>query len=207
MGEISGNISRVTDNYTVTLSADSDFDRKTIWRAITQEQALSTWLGRPSKSIMTGESFTLTYPNDADYSIIARVHDRRVPSSLVLSWKFNELPENFVRITLSKRPEGGTEIRLEVTGLRREDTAAAAATWHAQMEFLRNYLQGREVIGHALRFRRDELIPEYEQQMLDVGAPRRSRRELLDELEFEQSHVPPQDNEFRRVLHTHGHLA
>lgn len=124
-----------------------------------------------------------------------------------VSWKFNELPENFVRITLSKRPEGGTEIRLEVTGLRREDTAAAAATWHAQMEFLRNYLQGREVIGHALRFRRDELIPEYEQQMLDVGAPRRSRRELLDELEFEQSHVPPQDNEFRRVLHTHGHLA
>ncbi|MGO1545591.1 MAG: SRPBCC family protein [Gulosibacter sp.] len=207
MGEIHGYISRISDNYTVTLSVDSDFDRKTIWRAISQEDALSAWLGRPSRSIMTGESFTVTYPNDTDYSITARLHDRRVPSSLTLSWKFNDLPENLVRISLSKRPEGGTEIRLEVTGLKREDAAIAAATWHAQMEFLRNYLYGTEVIGHALRFRRDELVPSYEQQILDTGAPRRTRRELLAELEFEQSHMPPQENEMRRVLHTHGHLA
>lgn len=207
MAEIFGNISRVTDNYTVTLGVDSGFDRKTIWRAITKEDALATWLGRPSHSILSGESFTITYPNDADYSIVGRLHERRVPSSLVLSWKFNELPENFIRITLNKRPEGGTEVRLVVTGLRRKDAPTAAATWHAQMEFLRNYLFGNEVMGHALRFRRDELIPEYEQQMLAIGAPRRSRRELLAEIEFEQSHQPPQDNEIRRVLHTHGHLA
>lgn len=207
MSEIIGNISRVADNYSVTLSVDSDFDRKTIWRAITQEDALATWLGRPSKSILSGESFTITYPNDSDYSIVARLHERRVPSSLVLSWKFNELPESFVRISLSKRPEQGTEVRLEVTGLRRDYAAIAAATWHAQVEFLRNYLYGHEVVGHALRFRRDELVPEYEEQMLALGAPRRSRRELLEELEFEQSHQPPQDNEILRVLHTHGHLA
>lgn len=207
MGEIFGSISRVTDNYTVTLGVDSDFDRKTIWRAITKEAALATWLGRPSKSIMSGEPFTITYPNDADYSIIAQLYERRVPSTLVLSWKFNELPENLVRISLSKRPEGGTEVRLEVTGLKRESASAAAATWHAQMEFLRNYLYGQEVLGYALRFRRDELIPEYEEKMLAIGAPRRSRHELLAEIAFEQSHHPPVENEMRRVLHTHGHLA
>lgn len=207
MAEIFGTISRISDNYSVGLAVDSDFDRKTLWRAITQEDALSVWLGRPSGSLMSGEPITITYPNDSDYSIVACVQERRVPSSLTMSWKFNELPENTVRISLSKRPEGGTEVRLEVTRLQREDAAVAAATWHAQMEFLRHYLYGEEVMGHALRFRRDELVPEYESQMLAIGAPRKSRRELLAEIAFEQSHTPPQENEIRRVLHTHGHLA
>lgn len=207
MAEIFGTLSRISDNYSVTLAADSDFDRKTIWRAITKEDALTAWLGQPSGKIMTGEPFTITYPNDADYSIVARVQERRVPSTLVLHWQFNDLPENLVRISLSKRPTGGTEVRLEVIGLRREDAAIAAATWHAQMEFLRRYLYGDEILGHALRFRRDELVPEYESQLLAIGAPKKSRRELLAEIAFEQSHTPPQENEIRRVLHTHGHLA
>lgn len=207
MAEIFGTLSRISDNYSVSLAVDSDFDRKTIWRAITKEDALATWLGRPSGSIMSGEPFTITYPNDSDYSIVARVQERRVPSTLVLHWQFNDLPENHVRISLSKRRSGGTEVRLEVTGLHRENAAIAAATWHAQMEFLRRYLYGEEVLGHALRFRRDELVPEYESQMLAIGAPKKSRRELLAEIAFEQSHTPPQENEIRRVLHTHGHLA
>ncbi|SJM68019.1 SRPBCC domain-containing protein [Gulosibacter sp. 10] len=207
MGEIIGTVSRKGETYSVMLTAESAFDRKTIWRAITEQHSLERWLGTVSGPIMTGKAFEVTYPNDSNYSIRARLRERRVPSSLVLSWKFNDLPTNFVRISLNKLPEGGTQVQLEVTGLLRHDAATAAATWHTQMEFLRNHLHGQEVLGHALRFRRDELIPAYERQLTGIGAPALSRQELLEQLQREQGRAPQRADEVRRVLHTHAYLA
>lgn len=201
MAEIKGNVSRTGEIYRVTLSANSDFNRKKIWSAISQPDALASWLGRVSGPILLGEPFTVTYPNDTDYSIVAKVRDRRVPSMLELSWKFNDYPENFVRITLSKRPEGGTEVRLVVSGLDRDSVVMSAATWHTQMEFLRNYLEGREVLGHALRFRRDELTETYERQLEEIGAPRVPRRGVRF------LHPRNRENRVEQVMHRYSYLA
>lgn len=165
MFEMNGSIARNADGYRVSFSMDLDFDRATVWHAISDREALAGWLGTFSAPLERGNVFDLKYLNDADYSIKGYVVDATAPNSLEYRWEFNTEPEMRVYFTVTPDSAKGSTLHLSVSGLTAENAVRVAATWHAQLEFLREYLVEGQAPAYALRFRRDEVAPAYAKQL------------------------------------------
>lgn len=170
MSEINGSIARNADGYRVSYSLDLDFDRATVWHAISDREALAGWLGTFSAPLERGNSFHVDYLNDSDYSITGRVVDATAPNSLEYVWEFNSEPEMRVYFTVTPGVVQGSTLHLTVSGLTTMNAVRAAATWHAQLEFLRDFLIEGQSPAYALRFRRDEVAPAYARQLASYEA-------------------------------------
>ncbi|MFD2675135.1 SRPBCC domain-containing protein [Gulosibacter bifidus] len=203
MSEINGSIARNADGYRVTYSLDLDFDRANVWHAITDRAALENWLGTFSAPLERGNTFELEYLNDSDYTINGYVVDCTAPNSLEYKWEFNDQPEMLVYFTVTPGTLQGSTLHLTVSGLTVDNAVRVAATWHAQLEFLRDYLTEGESPAYALRFRRDELAPAYAKQLAIY-------EERVAAMADEASHAGNLfDNaaETMSVMRQHAHLA
>ncbi|MFD2757461.1 SRPBCC domain-containing protein [Gulosibacter faecalis] len=200
MAEIIGKIGRESDGYRVVFEIDSRFSRREIWRAISDRTALASWLGKFSHDLAKGTAFTVEYLNDNDYRIEGEVLENSTLRTLDYTWKFGDYPASNVRFDLENGLISGTRVRLTVSGLDNADVVRAAATWHAQLEFLRSRLNHAEVPAYALRFRRDELVEPYRLQVERLGSEPDATNTVTPSR-------PARNNPMVSVLHSHAYLA
>lgn len=200
MTEIVSNIRHEATGFTVTLDVDSRFTRAEIWHAISNLDALKLWLGKFSCELTTGARFSVDYPNDSDYNIQGTVHEVHEQRTLAYDWKFGEYRTCHIRFDLSDNTPTNGHVRLTISGLDKNDVVRAAATWHAQLELLRLYLNNMPVPAYALRFRRDELEASYEQQVRNLGTTPAAAESITPT-------TPAHANPVASVLHSHAYLA
>ncbi|WP_336923052.1 SRPBCC domain-containing protein [Aquipuribacter sp. SD81] len=111
----------------------------TAWRAASEADGLSAWLGRhEGPRLGPGATFTL-------------VHEQQVRSThtvlewepsrlLAMTWDFPDEAPSRVRLSIG-RDTAGTVVTLEHAGL--EDAVAYAAGWHVHLDYLAELLRGR----------------------------------------------------------------
>lgn len=198
MTEFLGNIRRTTHGYRVVYELHELGSRTDVWHAIHDRAQLAAWLGVVSHDLNADTTFTVSYLNDADYRITGTVQRCSPMRTLVFDWHFNNDAPVTVHFDIVPALGQRVGLRLEVSGLDEQDVVVAAATWHAQLEFLRAHLQRIPAPAYALRFRRDELEPAYAAQVRALGA---------DAPDEPAAPVSDRRNEFTTVLHTHAYLA
>lgn len=200
MAEIIGKIGRESGGFRVVFDIDSQFGRRELWRAISDRDALASWLGTFSHDLVAGNHFTVEYLNDSHYDIEGKVLEFEPLRALDYEWKFGSYPASNIRFDLENGLVGGTHLRLTVSGLDEDDVVRAASTWHAQLEFLRLFLNDIPVPAYALRFRRDELLAAYDQQVRNFGT-------ALTDTDAASPSTPADRNPMVSVLHAHSYLA
>ncbi len=200
MAEVIGKIGRESGGFRVVYDIDSRFGRRELWRAISDRDALAVWLGTFSNDLVAGSHFAVEYLNDSHYDISGTVREIAQLRTLEYDWKFGDYPTTQVRFELENGLVNGTHLRLIVSGLDEDDVVRAASTWHAQLEFVRLFLNQIPVPAYALRFRRDELLAAYEQQVRCLGtAPAAS--------DTTSPSTPARHNPALSVMHSHAYLA
>ena len=130
-------------------------DRKSVWRMLTDSEALAQWLAPGSIELSTGGDVHIDFA-DSGTTIESTVLDLDPPRLLVYSWSSGDEPERPLRWELTA-VQTGTQLSLTLWVPAEEDIAKACAGFDAHLEMLAAALEGvpiRFPVDHFMEARR-----------------------------------------------------
>lgn len=164
MGNInSGQIRSIGEGFEGRLERFFEQDRRTVWRMLTEPEALAQWLAPGSIELRTGGDVHIDFA-DSGTTIESSVLDLDPPRLLVYSWSSGDEPKRPLRWELTAVEEG-TRLILTLWVPAGEDVAKACAGFDAHLEMLAAALEGvpiRFPVDYFIEARRvyRELQPE-----------------------------------------------
>lgn len=130
-------------------------DRKTVWRMLTEADALAQWLAPGSIALRRGGDVRIDFA-DSGTTIESSVLDLDPPRLLTYSWSSGDEPERPLRWELTALGNG-TRLVLTLWVPAGEDVARACAGFDAHLEMLAAALEGvpiRFPVDHFVATRR-----------------------------------------------------
>ncbi len=145
-----GQIRRLENGFEGRLERLIEHDRETVWRMLTESQALAQWLAPGSIELRVGGAVHIDFV-DSGIKIESTVLELEPLRLLEYSWSSGDEPERPLRWELSAV---GTKTRLMLTlGLPAdEDVAKACAGFDAHLEMLAAALEGVSIHFPVNRF-------------------------------------------------------
>jgi uncharacterized protein YndB with AHSA1/START domain len=150
-----GRIRPLGEGFEGRLERHFEQDRKTVWRMLTEPEALGQWLAPGSIELRTGGGVYIDFA-DSGTTIESRVLDLDPPQRLAYSWSSGDEPERPLRWELTAAGEG-TRLVLTLWVPAGEDVARACAGFDAHLEMLAAALEGvpiRFPVDHFMEARR-----------------------------------------------------
>ena len=122
----------------VILRRSVEADPEIVWRALTEPEGLSAWLGRyDGARLGPGAEFTIWHEESVGSS--HEVVEWLPPRTMSVTWDFPGESSSRVRLVVEPDASGSTVV-LEHEGI--EDLVAYAAGWHVHLDFLAAYASG-----------------------------------------------------------------
>jgi uncharacterized protein YndB with AHSA1/START domain len=158
-----GRIRRLGDGFEARLERLLEHDRNTVWRMLTESQALVQWLAPGSIELRVGGTVHIDFA-DSGRTIESTVLELDSARLLEYSWSSGDEPERPLRWELNAI-EKGTQLVLTLQLPAAEDVAKVCAGFDAHLEMLAAALEGvpiRFPFDYYLQRRRayQELRPE-----------------------------------------------
>jgi len=135
-----GRIRRLGDGFEARLERLLEHDRNTVWRMLTESQALVQWLAPGSIELRVGGTVHIDFA-DSGRTIESTVLELDSARLLEYSWSSGDGPERPLRWELNA-VEKGTQLVLTLRLPAGEDAAKACAGFDAHLEMLAAALEG-----------------------------------------------------------------
>lgn len=149
-----GSIERKADAFEVYLERAIEHPPESVWRMLTEPDALPRWLAPGSLELFPGGAVHIDFP-ESGATIDSRIRALDPPRLLEYSWSSGDEPERPLRWQLVSTGDG-TRLALTLRLPGDEDAAKSAAGWDAHLEMLLAALEGvpiRFPVDHFLEAR------------------------------------------------------
>jgi uncharacterized protein YndB with AHSA1/START domain len=135
-----GSIRCLDDGFEARLERVLEHDRSSVWRMLTEPQALAQWLAPGSIELRAGGTVHIDFA-DSGRTIESKVRQLDPQRLLEYSWSSGDEPERPLRWELNPA-EDGTQLALTIWLPATEDIAKACAGFDAHLEMLAAALEG-----------------------------------------------------------------
>ncbi len=144
-----GTVTNLEDSATVRFERRLATPVETVWRAITDEQILASWLAPTQLDLQVGGAVHIDFGEDQ--VVLGVVTICEPPHTLEYTWTFTGEPDSTLRISLAPIATG-TKLVLEHRLLPADQAPGYGAGWHAHLDMLGATVEGTEGVDWEERF-------------------------------------------------------